>query len=184
MSYKEAAAVKAAPILLSGDTEGLEQIMLNASFEQWNTVSEAANWGFWGEGFTRSDTIKRGGSHSLVADGLQPGQNDVGGGGAIQEVPIQAAGHYVGVVRFNTQVNTAGVVSWCVHSKDSSGLVVKNVCSDKRAAVASEGNWIPFEFNFEVEEGVSSLRVFVLMNDFNKGDTIYFDDVELFKVQQ
>ncbi|MBP1993844.1 DUF4838 domain-containing protein [Paenibacillus eucommiae] len=182
--YKDAAAVKAAPILLSGDTEGLEQIMLNASFEQWNTVSEAANWGFWGEGFTRSDTIKRSGSHSLVADGLQPGQNDAGGGGAIQEVSVQAPGHYVGVVRFNTTVNTAGVVSWCVHSKDSSGEVVKNVCSDKRAASASEGNWIPFEFNFDVEEGVSSLRVFVLMNNFNKGDTIYFDDVELFKVQQ
>lgn len=182
VSYHAKEAVNSDPVIKSGTAEGLTSIALNGAFENWISGTEAQSWTFWGDGFTRSDSVVRTGTYSLVADGLQAGQNAAGGGGPLQTLPVQE-GHYFGVFRFNTDVQTSGKLSFVVHQLDVNGNVTSNVSSGKRAAVRSSGSWTPFEFQFEIAPGTVSLRYFIILNDFNKGDTIYFDDVEIFKKQ-
>jgi len=181
VTYRNSAAVKSAPYEVQGNVSGLEQIVPNASFENGSSAGTADNWTFWGDGFARSSAVSRTGSYSIAADGLQPGQNEAGGGGPFQTVTLEP-GHYVGVFRFNTTANTNGSLSWSVQPKDGSGTITRTIPSDKRPASVSKGAWVPFEFEFDIAAGESAARFFVLMNDFKKGDTIYFDDVEIYKI--
>ncbi len=180
VSYKGQDAVNALPVEIPGNVNGLTQIAQNGGFEDWNTESDASAWTFWGEGFTRSNAVVRSGAYSLVADGLQPGQNAAGGGGPLQTVSVQE-GSYFGLFRFVTNVPTNGKLSVVVHQIDGTGNVTSNVSSAQRSAKRSAGAWTPFEFSFEAAPGTVSVRYYIVLNDFNKGDTIYFDDVEIFK---
>jgi hypothetical protein len=183
VTYKAAAPVSSAPLLIPARAEGLVQIVSNASFDQWSSKFKADDWIFWGEGFTRSDVVKRSGSSSMAADGLQPGQNEAGGGGPLQEITVEP-GHYAGVFRYNTNVNTAGTLSWFMLFKDAGGNVVGAVASEKRNAVVSKGSWLPFEYEFDIPAGTASMTLQILLNDFKQGETIYFDDVEVYKIPQ
>ncbi|WP_391572524.1 DUF4838 domain-containing protein, partial [Cohnella sp.] len=179
VAFRDSAVVRSVPFEVSGNVGDLEQFVQNSSFEEGE--ENADNWTFWGEGFSRSNAVRRTGSYSLAADGLQPGQNEAGGGGPFQTAGLEP-GTYVGVFRYNTSANTKGVLSWNVQPMNGSGAIVRSLSSDKRPAAASRGNWVPFEFEFEIAPGESSARFFVLLNEFKKGDTIYFDDVEIYRI--
>ena len=182
VSYRMEPAVKSNWLDIPGAIAGLTQRVNNASFETWNSEIEAEDWAFHGEGFERSTAVTRTGTYSLVADGLQPGQNEVGGGGGpFQSLDLEP-GHYAGVFRFNTAVHTDGVLSWTVQSKVD-GQLFRTMVSNKRSAAMSEGAWVPFEFEFEIMPGEYGARFFIFMNDFSKGDTIYFDDVEIYRIE-
>ncbi|RAV21869.1 DUF4838 domain-containing protein [Paenibacillus contaminans] len=164
--------------------DGYTPVLTNSSFELW-TGANPDGWWFWGEGFKRSDTVKRSGQSSLTVDGLYPAQNAAGGGGPVQDMPIQP-GHYVGVFHYLTQAQTAGTLTMNLSIRDQNGAHLASALSPTVQASTSNGKWTTVSFEFDVlptynGKQTAKTQVLLHMKDFNRGETIYFDDIELIR---
>ncbi|RAV17733.1 DUF4838 domain-containing protein [Paenibacillus contaminans] len=166
---------------------GYTSVMTNTSFEQW-TDGNPDGWWLLGEGFYRTDTVKRSGQYSLAIDGVYPAQNAAGGAAPIQELSEIAPGHYYGVFHFMTSAETEGTLSLNVWIRDSAGNWINGALASSPLvrAVTSNGKWRTVFFEFDVlpdydGKQAATAQVFLHMLDFKRGETISFDDVELIR---
>ncbi|MBP1993821.1 DUF4838 domain-containing protein [Paenibacillus eucommiae] len=166
---------------------GYTSVMTNSSFEQW-TGADTDGWWFLGEGFEPSSTVKRSGQKALTVNGFSEGQNLAGGGGPVQDMAALQPGEYVGVFHYLTEAQTEGTLKFILIAKDATGAQIATIpATVTETAVpggASGGKWRTASFTFNVAaqyDGklTAAGRVILLMENFQIGERIYLDDVEL-----
>ncbi|MFC5407593.1 DUF4838 domain-containing protein [Cohnella soli] len=161
-------------------SDGYTAVSIDPSFEQWNaSTGLPEHWWYSAEGISRSETIKRSGQSAIVAQYRYAG-------GIVQDLPALAPGRYIAVFHYNTSATSNGKVQWVVTPKNGSTPLTALVSNPSQGS-ASRGNWTTHSFEFEITsdyngQSMTDTQLLILLSDFNSGDTIYFDDAEIIKV--
>ncbi|MBP1994060.1 DUF4838 domain-containing protein [Paenibacillus eucommiae] len=171
-------------LITVGRLAGYTSVLANSSFEHW-TNGKADGWSYWGEGFTRSDSLKRSGLSSMTINGLSAAQIQAGGGGPFQRIVLEP-GHYVGVLHYLTSAQTEGTVSYYIVFKNAQGTNIGSVPAPVQQGSASGGQWVTYSTEFEVMShynGVpmASAELLIHIRNFKVGERLYLDDIELIR---
>lgn len=161
-------------------SDGYTAVSNDSSFEQWNASTGLPQyWWYSAEGITGTDDFKRSGQSAIVAQYRYAG-------GIVQDLPALAPGRYVAVFHYNTSAASNGKVQWVVTPKNGSTPLTALVSTPSQGS-ASEGYWMTHSFEFEMTadyngQTMTDTQLLILLSDFNAGDTVYFDDAEIIKV--
>lgn len=169
--------------------ESYTQVMTNTSFENW-TDRYPDGWRFLAEAFTRSESVSRSGNSSIVANGLSSQEIAASGSGPRQTVEGITPGKYIGVYRFMTESQADGTLQFFMQLRDANGAIIyPTFSSEKTETKTSNGKWTTVTFEFTVNpthsnKVVSGLNLFVVLKDLVRGNLIYLDDIELYRLNQ
>ena len=165
--------------LIDSDLEPLTQ---NASFEQGDGTAAQA-WSWWvkfGVGkMLRTDEVAHTGSYSVLCDGMRRG-------GPVQGLPM-TPGTYAGVcfVYVPEGQQSKGTAELSLTLRDEKGVNLPSVSSK---IIAPPGQWTAVAVAAEVpqkmgDKQVKSMLPIMIVDGFEPGETIYLDDLMVFKIQ-
>ncbi|BBH24618.1 hypothetical protein Back11_59630 [Paenibacillus baekrokdamisoli] len=178
ISYKTTGTISTNAVVIPR-LEGYTTVNNDPSFELWDAATGLPQkWWYSAEGITRSDTVKRTGQYGMVAQYRYPG-------GIVQDMGALEPGHYMAVFHYQTTAAN-GKVQWVITPKNGTESIA-GIVSDPSQASASNGKWMTHSFEFDAAadyngKTVTATQLLILLSDFQNGDTIFFDDAEIIRM--